>query len=130
ADGCTLIVLSDRGVNAQLAAIPSLLAVSAVHHHLIRTKHRNKLSLIVESGEPREVHHYALLLGYGANAIHPYLIFASLPALAKEEGGKKSPGELAKNYVKAVDKGILKIISKMGISTLQSYIGAQIFEAI
>lgn len=130
ADGCTLIVLSDRGVNAQLAAIPSLLAVSAVHHHLIRTKHRNKLSLIVESGEPREVHHYALLLGYGANAIHPYLIFASLPALAKEEGGKKSPGELAKNYVKAVDKGILKIMSKMGISTLQSYIGAQIFEAI
>src|SRR5690606_6540459 len=91
---------------------------------------RSKVSLIVESGEPREVHHFAVLLGYGANAVHPYLVFASLHKLVEEEGGNLAVSKLAKNYKKAVDKGLLKIMSKMGISTLQSYIGAQIFEAV
>lgn len=128
--GCNLIILSDREVSRDQAAIPSLLAVSAVHHHLIRTGRRHQASLIVESGEPREVHHFAALLGYGANAIHPYLVYASLPLMARESETDLTPDELAKRYEKAVSKGILKIMSKMGISTIQSYIGAQIFEAI
>ncbi|MFD0710725.1 glutamate synthase large subunit [Paenibacillus sp. GCM10027626] len=128
--GCNILILSDRGIGREQAAIPSLLAVSAVHHHLIGTGFRSKVSLIVESGEPREVHHFAALLGYGANAVHPYLVCASLPALAEETGTKLSLDDLSQNYARSVSKGILKIMSKMGISTLQSYIGAQIFEAI
>jgi len=128
--GCNLLILSDRQAGADQAAIPALLAVSAVHHHLIRCGLRSKASLIVESGEPREVHHFAALLGLGANAIYPYLVYATLPAIAQEEGADQPIYELAKNFVKAVNKGILKIMSKMGISTLQSYTGAQIFEAV
>lgn len=126
--GCQLIVLSDRGVGPQRAAIPSLLATSAVHQHLIRTGKRTKVSLIVASGEPREVHHFAALLGFGANAVYPYLAYASLPSL--REDGTVSIDKLEDNFVHAASKGILKIMSKMGISVLQSYIGAQIFEAI
>ncbi|PWA13145.1 glutamate synthase large subunit [Pueribacillus theae] len=128
--GCNILILSDMGVHQQVAAIPSLLAVSAVHHHLIRTGRRSKVSLIVESGEPREVHHFAALLGYGANAVYPYLVYASLPALVREEGTELSIEELYRNYVISVNKGILKVMSKMGISTLQSYIGSKIFEAV
>lgn len=128
--GCNILILSDRNVHKEHAAIPSLLAVSAVHHHLIQTGNRSKVSLIVESGEPREVHHFAALLGYGANAIYPYLIYESLPLLVEEEGYSVSLDDASRNYVKSVTKGIMKIMSKMGISTVQSYIGAQIFEAL
>lgn len=124
-NGSNLIVLSDRGINQAYSAVPSLLAVSALHHHLIRQGLRSKVSIIVDSGEPREVHHFAVLLGYGANAIYPYLVYKSLLQLSEKKGT-----ELASNYRKSVTKGILKIMSKMGISTVQSYIGAQIFEAV
>lgn len=125
-EGSNLIILSDRDVSGKFAAIPSLLAVSAVHHHLIRKGIRNKTSLIVDSGEAREVHHFAALLGYGANAICPYLVFESLP-----DAEESISEELAiSNYVKSITKGILKVMSKMGISTVRSYMGAQIFEAI
>ncbi len=124
--GSNILVLSDRNVNEKFAAIPSLLALSAVHHHLIQTGCRSKINLIVESGEPREVHHFAALLGYGANAIYPYLVYESLPLLKEEVLVTEASG----NYVKSVTKGILKIMSKMGITTVQSYIGAQIFEAL
>ncbi|MEK3885987.1 glutamate synthase large subunit [Bacillus sp. FSL K6-3431] len=128
--GSNILILSDRKVDQDHAAIPSLLAVSAVHHHLIRTGYRNKVSLIVESGEPREVHHFATLLGFGANAIYPYLVYSSFAALLVREGETISVTDASENYVKSVTKGMLKIMSKMGISTMQSYIGAQIFEAI
>ena len=131
--GCTLLILSDRAVDAQRAPIPSLLAVSAVHHHLIKVGERMHCSLIVESGEPREVHHFAVLLGYGANAINPWLAAVAI-ADGLQEGGRHAAGlsfaEAEHNFVSAVEKGILKIMSKMGISTLDSYCGAQIFEAI
>lgn len=129
AGGSNFIILSDQKVNKDSAAIPSLLTVSAVHHHLIQTGLRSKVSLIVESGEPREVHHFATLLGYGANAIYPYLVYESLPSLVEGESSI-TLHHASVNYVKAVTKGILKILSKMGISTVQSYIGAQIFEAL
>lgn len=124
-DGYQLLVVSDRGTNKENAAIPSLLAVSSIHHHLIKQGLRNKVSIIVESGEPREVHHFAALLGYGANAIYPYLVCASLSQL--EESAEY---DFIGKYVKGITKGILKVMSKMGISTVQSYIGAQIFEAV
>jgi glutamate synthase (NADPH/NADH) large chain len=131
-NGYTLLILSDRGVDAEYAAIPSLLALSAVHNHLIREKTRNQVALIAESGEPREVMHFALLLGYGASAVNPYLAIETLENLYRDGA---FPAEFTwdkafKNYMKAVDKGLLKVFSKMGISTLQSYQGAQIFEAI
>lgn len=125
-NGSNILILSDRNVNKELAAMPSLLALSAVHHHLIRTGCRSKINLIVESGEPREVHHFAALLGYGANAIYPYLVYESLLLLGEEA----SIAEASKNYVKSITKGILKVMSKMGIPTVQSYMGAQIFEAL
>lgn len=128
--GSNILILSDREVSKNFAAIPSLLVISAVHHHLIRTGKRNKVSLIVESGEPREVHHFATLLGYGANAVYPYLIYESLPILLEEDEYQVSIDEASRNFVKAMTKGLLKVMSKMGISTVQSYIGAQIFEAI
>ena len=130
-DGYSVIVLSDRGVNADEAPIPSLLATSAVHHHLIREGTRTKVGLVVESGEPREVHHFCLLLGYGAGAINPYLALATAQDLAErgELNGTK-PDYAVKNYIKANEKGLLKVMSKMGISTVQSYRGAQIFEAV
>jgi glutamate synthase domain-containing protein 2/glutamate synthase domain-containing protein 1/glutamate synthase domain-containing protein 3 len=130
--GYTLLILSDRGVDDGYAPIPSLLALSAVHNHLVREKTRNQVALIVESGEPREVMHFALLMGYGASAINPYLAIETLESL---HANGYFPADYTflkalKNYIKAVDKGLLKTLSKMGISTLQSYCGAQIFEAI
>ncbi|GIN72618.1 glutamate synthase [NADPH] large chain [Bacillus sp. J14TS2] len=127
--GSNLFILSDRETGRDFSSIPSLLAVSAVHHHLIQTGNRSKVSIIVESAEPREVHHFACLLGYGADAIYPYLIYQTLDSLLETRHSDKK-SEASVNYVKAVTKGILKIMSKMGISTLQSYQGAQIFEAI
>ena len=130
-DGYSVIILSDRGVSADQAPIPSLLATAAVHHHLIREGTRTKVGLVVESGEPREVHHFCLLLGYGAGAINPYLALATVQDLAArgELNGTK-PDYAVKNFVKANEKGLLKVMSKMGISTVQSYRGAQIFEAV
>ena len=130
-DGYSIIVLSDRGVDAGQAPIPSLLATAAVHHHLIREGTRTKVGLVVESGEPREVHHFCLLLGYGAGAINPYLALATAEDLAErgELNGTK-PDYAARNFIKANEKGLLKVMSKMGISTVQSYRGAQIFEAV
>ncbi|HLY12039.1 MAG TPA: glutamate synthase large subunit [Planctomycetota bacterium] len=130
ADGATLIILSDRGVSPELAPIPALLAVSGVHHHLIREGNRAKVALIVESGEPREVHHFAMLLGYGAAAINPYLAFETIFDLCHDQTIHTDYEHGVKSFVKAVNKGIVKVISKMGISTIQSYRGAQIFEAI
>ena len=131
-NGSTIIILSDRGVDAKHAPIPSLLATSAVHHHLIREGTRAKVGLVVESGEPREVMHFALLIGYGAGAINPYLAFDILGNLVTDNVlPKHIDSETAtKNFIKAIDKGVLKIMSKMGISTVQSYRGAQIFEAV
>ncbi len=130
--GYTLLILSDRSVDHEYAPIPSLLALSAVHNHLIREKTRNQVALIVESGEPREVMHFALLLGYGASAVNPYLAIETLEDRYK--AGAFPPeytwDKVFKSYMKAVDKGLLKTFSKMGISTLQSYQGAQIFEAV
>jgi len=130
--GYTLIILSDRGISLEEAPIPSLLALSAVHHHLIRQKTRNQVALIVESGEPREVMHFALLLGYGASAVNPYLAIETLEDLHRDGAfpADYTWDKVFKNYMKAIDKGLLKVFSKMGISTLQSYQGAQIFEAI
>ncbi|MFZ1082649.1 MAG: glutamate synthase large subunit [Candidatus Kryptoniota bacterium] len=130
--GISLIILSDKGVDRNCAAIPSLLATSGVHHALLRAGLRTRTGIIVESGEPREVHHFALLCGYGANAINPYVAYETLAYLT-EKGfltDIKDYGQAKKNYVKAVSKGLFKIFSKMGISTLQSYCGAQIFEAV
>jgi glutamate synthase (ferredoxin) len=125
------IILSDRGINRNDAPIPALLAVAAVHHHLIREGTRTKVGLVLESGEPREVHHFALLIGYGAGAINPYLAFETLDDMIEEGHLKNIDHDKAvKQYVKAVNKGVLKVMSKMGISTAQSYCGAQIFEAI
>jgi glutamate synthase (ferredoxin) len=123
--------LSDRGVDVELAAIPALLAVAGVHHHLIREGTRTRVGLVLESGEPREVHHFSLLIGYGAGAINPYVAFETLDDMIRQ--GllvNLSHKEACKNYVKAAVKGVVKVISKMGISTIQSYRGAQIFEAI
>ncbi|MCI0897317.1 MAG: glutamate synthase large subunit, partial [Chloroflexi bacterium] len=129
--GCSIIVLSDRGSDSRWAPIPSLLAVSAVHHHLIREGTRTKVALVVESGDAREVHHFALLIGYGAGAINPYLALATVRELVKtgQINGTK-PDSAQKNFIKANEKGVLKVMSKMGISTVQSYRGAQIFEAV
>ena len=132
-EGNTIIILSDRGVDVYNAPIPSLLAVAGVHHHLIRQGVRTKVSLIVESGEPREVAHLALLIGYGAVAVNPYLAFETIRDMVGEDGdlaGVVDYETAEYNYVKAADKGILKIMSKMGISTIESYRGAQIFEAV
>ena len=124
------IILSDRDINKDEAAIPSLLAVSAVHHHLIKKQKRMQVGIIVETGEPREVHHFALLLGYGASVINPYMAFAAIDYLIREGRIRLEYREARKNYIKSIDKGILKVISKMGISTLRSYHGARIFEAV
>ncbi|KIL53023.1 glutamate synthase large subunit [Jeotgalibacillus campisalis] len=130
-EGTTLLILSDRGVNAEQAAIPALLAVSGLHHHLIRKGTRTKVSILIESGEPREVHHFAMLLGYGAEGINPYLAYDSIRELMdKGEIKLDSIEQASGNYVKSVTDGVIKILSKMGISTIQSYRGAQIFEAV
>jgi glutamate synthase (ferredoxin) len=130
--GARMLILSDRKADQHTLPIPSLLAVGAVHHHLIRRGLRMNASLICESGEPREVHHFAVLIGYGANAVHPYLAFQVIDDML--EDGRHTDGmttaQAYHNYVNAVDKGLLKIMSKMGISTVDSYCGAQIFEAL
>ena len=130
--GYTLLILSDRGVDATYAPIPSLLAMAAVHNRLVKDKTRTQVALIIESGEPREVMHFALLIGYGASAINPYLAFETLHDLHRlgllPKGTTGNHAE--KNFIKAINKGLLKTFSKMGISTLQSYRGAQVFEAV
>ena len=128
--GYTFVILSDRGVNKNYASIPSLLAVSALHHYLVRQSLRTQISIILESAEPREVNHFALLFAYGAECVHPYLAFRAVEYLVRDKELDLNIGKAKHNYIKAVDKGILKVLSKMGISTLQSYRGAQIFEAV
>jgi glutamate synthase domain-containing protein 2/glutamate synthase domain-containing protein 1/glutamate synthase domain-containing protein 3 len=132
ADGVNVLILSDRGLGPERAPIPSLLAVGAVHHHLVREGTRLQTGLVLESGEPREVHHFATLIGFGASAINPYLMFESLAELV-EDGRVPDVDDVETaetNVVKGIAKGLLKTISKMGISTIQSYNGAQIFEAV
>ncbi|MBI3468882.1 MAG: glutamate synthase large subunit [Planctomycetes bacterium] len=132
AEGVTILVLSDRGVNRDNVPIPALLATSGVHHHLVREGSRTRCGIVVETGEAREVHHFALLTGYGAGAVNPYLALDTIHRL-QDEGfiaNDFTRKDLEKNYVKAAVKGVLKVMSKMGISTQQSYRGAQIFEAI
>ena len=129
--GYGIIVLSDRDVTSEFAPIPALLAVSAIHHHLLREGKRTQVGFVIESGEPREVHHFALLLGYGAAAINPYLAFDTLQDQIESGALTGIDVDTAiKNYTKAINKGLIKVISKMGISTFQSYCGAQVFEAI
>ena len=132
-EGVGIIVLSDRDSDPDFAPIPSLLLVSAVHHHLIRQQTRTKVGLVLETGDAREVHHMALLIGYGAGAINPYLAFESIEDLAGQGLyglGGMDPQKAVKNYIKAASKGVLKVMSKMGISTVASYTAAQVFEAI
>ena len=124
------IILSDRSVDSTYAPIPSLLAVATVHHHLIKTKKRMQVGLVVESADPREVMHFALLLGYGASVINPYGAFAVIDDLVRKGDIKLTYEKARENYIKSIDSGILKILSKMGISTLRSYHGAQIFECL
>ena len=129
-DGYNIIILSDRAVSGERVPLPALLATSATHHYLIRKGLRTSVGLVVESGEPREVHQFCTLAGYGAEAINPYLAFETLEGMVSELEEEVTPYEAVKRYIKAVDKGILKVMSKMGISTYQSYCGAQIFDAI
>jgi glutamate synthase (ferredoxin) len=129
--GHNVLIISDRGISPELAAIPSLLATAAVHHHLVREGTRTRCGLVIETGDAREVHHMCLLIGYGAGAVNPWVAFDTLDEMIRsgivtEVDHRKA----VRNYIKALDKGILKVMAKMGISTLQSYCGAQIFEAI
>ncbi|HVW35086.1 MAG TPA: glutamate synthase large subunit, partial [Acidimicrobiia bacterium] len=130
--GVTVLILSDRAAGHDRVPVPALLAVSAVHHHLVRRGTRLRTGIVVESGEPREVHHIACLLGYGAAAVNPYLLFESLPAMiaSGELPNGMTEEEASANVVAGIGKGLLKVLSKMGISTVQSYTGAQIFEAV
>ena len=129
--GVNILILSDRGIARDFAAIPALLAVSGLHHHLIRKGTRTRVGLVLESGEPREVHHFSLLIGYGCGAINPYLAFETLDDMIRQGLLKDiKHKEACKHFAKAAVKGVVKVISKMGISTIQSYRGAQIFEAI
>ena len=129
-DGINIVILSDRRAGADRIPIPSLLACAAVHHHLIREGLRTSVGIVVELAEPREVHHFCCLAGYGAEAINPYLAFETLVAMKGELPQKLDDKEIIKRYIKSIDKGLLKVMSKMGISTYQSYCGAQIFDAI
>src|SRR5205823_6701813 len=131
ASGYTIIILSDRGADRGRAPIPSLLATAGVHHHLVRQGTRTRCGLVIETGDAREVHHCALLLGYGAGVVNPYLAFETLADMIRSGllTGVAHKDAVV-NYVHALNKGILKVMSKMGISTLQSYCGAQIFEAV
>ena len=131
AAGYGILILSDRGVDADHAPIPSLLATAGVHHHLVREGTRTKCGLLIETGDAREVHHVALLIGYGAGSVNPYLAFETLDDLMRQGLlGNVTHNDAVKRYIKALNKGVLKVMSKMGISTLQSYCGAQIFEAV
>jgi len=130
-DGYNILILSDRGQSRERAAIPSLLATAAVHHHLVRRGERTRCGLVVETGDAREVHHMCLLIGYGAGAVNPWVAFETLDDMIRQ--GILTgidDAKAVKNYIKALNKGILKVMAKMGISTLQSYCGAQIFEAV
>jgi len=129
-EGYNILILSDRGADVDHIAIPALLATAAVHHHLVASGLRTESGLVVETGAAREVHHFATLAGYGAEAINPYLAFESLVAIREQLPEKPDPEELRTRYIKAVGKGLLKVMSKMGISTYQSYCGAQIFDAV
>ena len=129
-EGKNYIILSDRGITEKAAPIPSLLAVSAVHHHLIKTRKRMQIDIVVESAEPREVMHFALLFGYGASIINPYMSFAVIDKLVKDKAIQLDYQKAEENYINSINKGILKIMSKMGISTLRSYRSSQIFEAV
>ena len=129
-DGFNILILSDRSVSSQQIPIPALLATSAVHHHLVRAGLRTESGLVVETGAAREVHHFATLAGYGAEAINPYLAFETLAAMKDELPEKLDDSEINRRYIKAIGKGLLKVMSKMGISTYQSYCGAQIFDAV
>ena len=130
-EGYTNVILSDRGIDQHKTAIPALLATAGVHHHLIRNGKRTRIGLILESGEPREVHHFAVLIGYGIGAVNPYLAFESLGDLiGKGHLPEMEHKKAVKNFIKAVSKGLTKTMAKMGISTVQSYCGAQVFEAI
>ncbi|MCD7974178.1 MAG: glutamate synthase large subunit [Candidatus Azobacteroides sp.] len=129
-EGYSYIILSDRGVTKELAAIPSLLALSAVHHSLIEKRKRMQTAIIVETAEAREVMHFALLFGFGASGVNPYMAFAILDELVKKHQIQLDFHTAEKNYIKSINKGLLKVLSKMGISTLRSYRGAQIFEAV
>jgi glutamate synthase (NADPH/NADH) large chain len=128
--GHNIIVLSDRAMDADHIAVPSLLAVAAVHHHLIRGGLRTEVGLVVETGEARQLHDFCLLAGYGAEAINPYVAFDTLSSLRREMEGHPSEADIHKRYVKAISKGIMKVMAKMGICTFQSYCGAQIFDAV
>jgi glutamate synthase domain-containing protein 2/glutamate synthase domain-containing protein 1/glutamate synthase domain-containing protein 3 len=131
ADGVNILILSDRGISKDQAAIPALLAMSGLHHHLVANGTRTQVGLVLESGEPREVHHFALLTGYGAGAVNPYLVFESIEDIIRRQNLTGiDVAKAIKHYVKAAVKGIVKTMSKMGISTIQSYRGAQIFEAV
>ena len=130
ADGYDILILSDRQMNEYRVPISALLAVSAIHHHLIAEGTRTQVGFVLESGEPREVHHFALLLGYGATAINPYLAVETVQDQVLQDVIQIGPETAIANYTKAVNKGVVKILSKMGISTIQSYLGAQVFEAI
>jgi glutamate synthase (NADPH/NADH) large chain len=131
ADGARIIVLSDRHSTAELAPIPSLLLTGAVHHHLVREKTRTQVGLVIEAGDVREVHHVALLIGYGAAGVNPYLAMETVEDLARDGYFVDvEPGQAVKNLVKSLGKGVLKVMSKMGVSTVASYTGAQIFEAV
>ncbi len=125
-----ILILSDRAVSSERIAVPALLATSAVHHHLVSRGLRMQTGLVVETGEAREVHHFCALAGYGAEAINPYLAFETLEQIRVQRGFALTPYEVQKNYIKSIGKGVLKVMSKMGISTYQSYCGAQIFDAV
>ena len=125
-----ILILSDREAGPDRIPIPAALATAAVHHHLIRQGLRMQTGLVIETGEAREVHHFCVLAGYGAEAINPYLAFETLEQIRRSEGLQLKPYEVQKNYIKAIGKGVLKVMSKMGISTYQSYCGAQIFDAV
>ena len=129
-EGKNYIILSDRGIDENIAPIPSLMAVSAVHHYLIEKRKRMQIDIVVESSEPREIMHFALLFGYGASIINPYMSFAIIEKLVKEKAIQLDYQKAEENYINSINKGILKIMSKMGISTLRSYRSSQIFEAI
>src|SRR5450756_13781 len=129
-EGINIVILSDRMAGTDRIPIPSLLACAAVHHHLIRTGLRTSVGLVVESGEPREVHHFACLAGYSAEAINPYLAFETIIAMKDRLPAALDDYEIVKRYIKSIGKGLLKVMSKMGISTYQSYCGAQIFDAV
>jgi len=129
-EGKNYIILSDRGINKDIAPIPSLLAVSAVHHYLIRKRKRMQIDIVVESAEPREVMHFALLFGYGASIINPYMSFAIIEKLVRDKAIQLDYQKAEANYINSINKGLLKIMSKMGISTLRSYRSSQIFESV